>query len=81
MDSDTRWAQVREAVDQGPSAHAFMPLAYPYAMFSQLGGPMWADPIHDLDFVGRVLEAVTTNPGRFHTSKRIQGVLSVVTEV
>uniref|UniRef100_A0A8C8TL21 tRNA (guanine(26)-N(2))-dimethyltransferase n=1 Tax=Peromyscus maniculatus bairdii TaxID=230844 RepID=A0A8C8TL21_PERMB len=46
----------------------------------QLGGPMWADPIHDLDFVGRVLEAVTTNPGRFHTSKRIQGVLSVVTE-
>ncbi|XP_035311399.1 tRNA (guanine(26)-N(2))-dimethyltransferase isoform X1 [Cricetulus griseus] len=46
----------------------------------QLGGPIWADPIHDLDFVGRVLEAVTTNPGRFHTSKRIQGVLSVVTE-
>ncbi|XP_021487895.1 tRNA (guanine(26)-N(2))-dimethyltransferase isoform X1 [Meriones unguiculatus] len=46
----------------------------------QLGGPMWAEPIHDLDFVGRVLEAVTTNPGRFHTSKRIQGVLSVVTE-
>ncbi|KAK7797036.1 hypothetical protein U0070_015832 [Myodes glareolus] len=46
----------------------------------QLGGPMWADPIHDLDFVGRVLESVTTNPGRFHTSKRIQGVLSVVTE-
>lgn len=46
----------------------------------QLGGPMWAEPIHDLDFVGRVLDAVTTNPGRFHTSMRIQGVLSVVTE-
>lgn len=46
----------------------------------QLGGPMWAEPIHDLDFVGRVLEAVTTNPGRFHTSMRIQGVLSVITE-
>ncbi|XP_051024867.1 tRNA (guanine(26)-N(2))-dimethyltransferase isoform X2 [Acomys russatus] len=46
----------------------------------QLGGPMWAEPIHDLDFVGRVLEAVTANPGRFHTSKRIQGVLSVVSE-
>lgn len=41
---------------------------------------MWAEPIHDLDFVGQVLEAVTTNPGRFHTSTRIQGVLSVVTE-
>ncbi|XP_045348093.1 tRNA (guanine(26)-N(2))-dimethyltransferase isoform X1 [Leopardus geoffroyi] len=46
----------------------------------QLGGPLWAEPIHDLDFVGRVLQAVSTNPGRFHTSERIQGVLSVITE-
>ncbi|KAM9688755.1 tRNA (guanine(26)-N(2))-dimethyltransferase isoform 1-T2 [Trichechus inunguis] len=46
----------------------------------QLGGPMWAEPIHDLDFVGRVLEAVNANPSRFHTSERIRGVLSVVTE-
>ncbi|XP_055227705.1 tRNA (guanine(26)-N(2))-dimethyltransferase isoform X2 [Gorilla gorilla gorilla] len=46
----------------------------------QLGGPMWAEPIHDLDFVGRVLEAVSANPGRFHTSERIRGVLSVITE-
>lgn len=47
----------------------------------QLGGPVWAEPIHDLDFVGRVLEAVSANPGRFHTSERIRGVLSVITEV
>ncbi|XP_036278714.1 tRNA (guanine(26)-N(2))-dimethyltransferase isoform X2 [Pipistrellus kuhlii] len=46
----------------------------------QLGGPLWVEPIHDLDFVGRVLEAVSTNPGRFHTAERIRGVLSVVTE-
>ncbi|XP_073882161.1 tRNA (guanine(26)-N(2))-dimethyltransferase isoform X5 [Macaca fascicularis] len=46
----------------------------------QLGGPVWAEPIHDLDFVGRVLEAVSANPGRFHTSQRIRGVLSVITE-
>ncbi|XP_017520003.2 tRNA (guanine(26)-N(2))-dimethyltransferase isoform X2 [Manis javanica] len=46
----------------------------------QLGGPLWAEAIHDLDFVGRVLEAVSTNPGRFHTSERIRGVLSVITE-
>ncbi|XP_037583495.1 tRNA (guanine(26)-N(2))-dimethyltransferase isoform X2 [Cebus imitator] len=46
----------------------------------QLGGPIWAEPIHDLDFVGRVLEAVSTNPGRFNTSERIRGVLSVITE-
>lgn len=47
----------------------------------QIGGPLWAEPIHDLDFVGRILEAVSTNPSRFHTSERIRGVLSVVTEV
>lgn len=41
---------------------------------------MWAEPIHDLDFVGRVLEAVSANPSRFHTSERIRGVLSVVSE-
>ncbi|XP_040846706.1 tRNA (guanine(26)-N(2))-dimethyltransferase [Ochotona curzoniae] len=46
----------------------------------QLGGPLWAEPIHDLEFVSRVLEAVSANPGRFHTSERIQGVLSVVSE-
>uniref|UniRef100_A0A8D2DF84 tRNA (guanine(26)-N(2))-dimethyltransferase n=1 Tax=Sciurus vulgaris TaxID=55149 RepID=A0A8D2DF84_SCIVU len=46
----------------------------------QLGGPLWAEPIHNLDFVGRVLEAVSANPGRFHTSERIRGVLSVITE-
>ncbi|KAM5238031.1 tRNA (guanine(26)-N(2))-dimethyltransferase [Ctenodactylus gundi] len=46
----------------------------------QLGGPVWAEPIHDLEFVGRILEAVRANPGRFHTSDRIRGVLSVVTE-
>lgn len=50
-------------------------------MCLQLGGPLWAEAIHDLDFVGRVLEAVSTNPGRFHTSERIRGVLSVITEV
>nr|XP_012807664.2 tRNA (guanine(26)-N(2))-dimethyltransferase [Jaculus jaculus] len=46
----------------------------------QLGGPMWAEPIHDLDFVSRVLEAVSANPSRFRTSQRIQGMLSVITE-
>ena len=42
---------------------------------------MWAEPLHDLEFVGRVLEAVSANPGRFHTAERIRGVLSVITEV
>ncbi|KAI9529128.1 hypothetical protein NQZ68_013435 [Dissostichus eleginoides] len=46
----------------------------------QLGGPIWAEPIHDLDFVQKVLSAVSTNPSRFGTAKRIEGMLSMVTE-
>ncbi|KAG8014564.1 tRNA (guanine(26)-N(2))-dimethyltransferase [Nibea albiflora] len=46
----------------------------------QLGGPLWAEPIHDLAFVQKVLSAVSGNPSRFGTSKRIEGVLSMVTE-
>ncbi|XP_032418330.1 tRNA (guanine(26)-N(2))-dimethyltransferase isoform X2 [Xiphophorus hellerii] len=46
----------------------------------QLGGPFWAEAIHDLDFVQKVLEAVSGNPSRFGTSKRIEGMLSMVTE-
>uniref|UniRef100_A0A3Q1H5U9 tRNA (guanine(26)-N(2))-dimethyltransferase n=1 Tax=Anabas testudineus TaxID=64144 RepID=A0A3Q1H5U9_ANATE len=46
----------------------------------QLGGPIWAEPIHDLPFVQKVLSAVSGNPSRFGTSKRIEGVLSMVTE-
>ncbi|KAM9856543.1 tRNA (guanine(26)-N(2))-dimethyltransferase isoform 2-T2 [Aulostomus maculatus] len=46
----------------------------------QLGGPIWAEPIHDFDFVQRVLYSASGNPSRFGTSKRIEGVLSMVTE-
>uniref|UniRef100_A0A674MT79 tRNA (guanine(26)-N(2))-dimethyltransferase n=1 Tax=Takifugu rubripes TaxID=31033 RepID=A0A674MT79_TAKRU len=46
----------------------------------QLGGPLWAEAIHDLTFVQKVLSALSANPGRFGTSKRIEGVLSMVTE-
>ncbi|XP_075758554.1 tRNA (guanine(26)-N(2))-dimethyltransferase isoform X2 [Pelodiscus sinensis] len=46
----------------------------------QLGGPVWAEPLHDLAFVQRILSALGSNPGRFRTQARIQGVLSMVTE-
>nr|XP_057921282.1 tRNA (guanine(26)-N(2))-dimethyltransferase isoform X2 [Doryrhamphus excisus]XP_057921283.1 tRNA (guanine(26)-N(2))-dimethyltransferase isoform X2 [Doryrhamphus excisus] len=46
----------------------------------QLGGPIWAEPIHDQAFVQKVLAAVSGNPSRFGTSKRIEGMLSMVTE-
>ncbi|XP_078387471.1 tRNA (guanine(26)-N(2))-dimethyltransferase isoform X2 [Cetorhinus maximus] len=45
-----------------------------------LGGPIWAEPIHDQDFVKRVLESVERNPQRFKTSDRILGMLSMVKE-
>lgn len=47
----------------------------------QLGGPLWAEPIHNLAFVQKVLSAVSANPCHFGTSKRIEGMLSMVTEV
>uniref|UniRef100_A0A674MBM5 tRNA (guanine(26)-N(2))-dimethyltransferase n=1 Tax=Takifugu rubripes TaxID=31033 RepID=A0A674MBM5_TAKRU len=47
---------------------------------TRLGGPLWAEAIHDLTFVQKVLSALSANPGRFGTSKRIEGVLSMVTE-
>ncbi|CAG12504.1 unnamed protein product [Tetraodon nigroviridis] len=46
----------------------------------QLGGPLWAEPIHEPAFVHKVLSAVSANPCRFGTSKRIEGMLSMVTE-
>lgn len=46
----------------------------------QLGGPAWAEPLHDINFVQKVLGAVSGNPTRFRTSKRIEGMLSMVTE-
>ncbi|KAM4611712.1 tRNA (guanine(26)-N(2))-dimethyltransferase [Polymixia lowei] len=46
----------------------------------QLGGPIWAEPLHDIAFVQKVLSSVSGNPSRFGTSKRIKGMLSMVTE-
>uniref|UniRef100_A0AAV2LSM4 tRNA (guanine(26)-N(2))-dimethyltransferase n=1 Tax=Knipowitschia caucasica TaxID=637954 RepID=A0AAV2LSM4_KNICA len=46
----------------------------------QLGGPIWSDRLHTQEFVQRVLSSVKQNPSRFGTSRRIQGVLSVVSE-
>lgn len=46
----------------------------------QLGGPIWVEPIHNQDFVQKVLSSVSVNPTRFGTSRRIEGVLTMVTE-
>ncbi|NWQ71340.1 TRM1 dimethyltransferase, partial [Neopipo cinnamomea] len=46
----------------------------------QLGGPMWAEPLHDPEFVEGVLGALERSPGRFATEPRLRGVLSVISE-
>ncbi|KAM4643781.1 tRNA (guanine(26)-N(2))-dimethyltransferase isoform 2-T2 [Amazona ochrocephala] len=46
----------------------------------QLGGPIWAEPLHDVPFVQRVLAALERSPQRFQTQERMQGVLSSIAE-
>ena len=43
-----------------------------------LAGPFWSDPIHDVDFVQRVIAGL--DPVELKTSARIVGMLTVVTE-
>ncbi|XP_070580611.1 tRNA (guanine(26)-N(2))-dimethyltransferase-like isoform X2 [Ptychodera flava] len=46
----------------------------------QIGGPMWAEPLHNAEFVSNLLKTVQANPDRFKTSDRIIGLLTVVKE-
>ncbi|XP_022089440.1 tRNA (guanine(26)-N(2))-dimethyltransferase-like isoform X2 [Acanthaster planci] len=45
-----------------------------------LGGPMWAEPIHDPDFVKKLLSHITAHSDRFHTSPRMKGILTLISE-
>ena len=42
---------------------------------------MWSGPIHDSEFVGKVLEHVNTNDDHYGTSLRMKGMLTVAKEV
>ena len=46
----------------------------------RMGGPIWSHPIHDVDFLQRVIESVKQNSDRFTTSNRIVGMLSLMAE-
>ncbi|KAM4754500.1 tRNA (guanine(26)-N(2))-dimethyltransferase isoform 1-T1 [Cyanocitta cristata] len=46
----------------------------------QVGGPVWAEPLHDPAFVEGVLAALERSPGRFSTEPRLRGMLSVIAE-
>lgn len=45
-----------------------------------LGGPIWKEPIHNAEFVKKLLESVKEQSGLFRTSERIIGLLSVIEE-
>ena len=45
-----------------------------------MGGPMWSGPLHNVEFVERVIRAVQRESQKFGTSERIIGMLSVIKE-
>ena len=46
-----------------------------------VAGPMWNGPIHEPQFVGRILEHLESNGDKYGTSTRMTGMLSVAKEV
>ncbi|KAI8085240.1 N2,N2-dimethylguanosine tRNA methyltransferase [Thamnidium elegans] len=45
-----------------------------------IGGPAWADKIHDDDFVAKMLQHVKDNESSYGTAQRMKGMLSVIKE-
>ena len=45
-----------------------------------LGGPIWADAIHDRDFIQQVIDLVEKDKTKFKTAARIVGMLNVAKE-
>ena len=46
-----------------------------------VAGPMWNGPIHDTDFVSKVVEHVRESGDKYGTSTRMKGMLTVAKEV
>eukprot|EP00003_Mantamonas_plastica_P031118 TRINITY_DN794_c0_g2_i4.p1 TRINITY_DN794_c0_g2~~TRINITY_DN794_c0_g2_i4.p1 ORF type:complete len:423 (+),score=141.49 TRINITY_DN794_c0_g2_i4:26-1270(+) len=46
----------------------------------QVGGPIWTAPIHDHDFVQRMMDSVENDPSNFATAEQIKGTLLLVKE-
>ena len=43
----------------------------------QMGGPIWADPICDVDFIDRVVKSINNKEEKLSTAERIEGMLTV----
>lgn len=46
----------------------------------QIGGPIYLAPMHDREFIERVIKRASMFPENFKTGKRIEGMLSMATE-
>eukprot|EP00118_Oscarella_pearsei_P012797 m.96803 g.96803 ORF g.96803 m.96803 type:complete len:518 (+) comp36924_c0_seq3:90-1643(+) len=46
----------------------------------QIGGPVWARPLHDYDFVKRLVGQVSDKKAEFRTLDRMKGTLAVISE-
>ncbi|XP_053789065.1 tRNA (guanine(26)-N(2))-dimethyltransferase isoform X3 [Vidua chalybeata] len=62
------------------SAHPNEALNPLFSPLLKVGGPVWAEPLHDPTFVEGVLAALERSPGRFSTEPRMRGMLSVIAE-
>lgn len=47
----------------------------------QIGGPVWINPLHNLNFVQQLIRRVTASPELYGTSKRMLGILHMLAEV
>ncbi|KAI6659102.1 tRNA (guanine(26)-N(2))-dimethyltransferase isoform X2 [Oopsacas minuta] len=45
-----------------------------------IGGPIWLDPIHDLNFVKDVLTSLDVESHQYKTVDRLNGILTMITE-
>jgi tRNA (guanine26-N2/guanine27-N2)-dimethyltransferase len=46
----------------------------------RVGGPAWIAPLHNKDFVAKMLDHVKENEDKFGTSDRMKGMLTVIGE-
>ena len=52
-----------------------------FSLGSQIGGPVWIGPLHNVSFVDQILDVSKGMSHPLHTQARIDGMLSVAKEV
>ncbi|KAI9292589.1 N2,N2-dimethylguanosine tRNA methyltransferase [Neoconidiobolus thromboides FSU 785] len=68
---------IKFGVNQGPNVS---PNCEHCGFKMHIGGPMYNGPLHDKEFVSKMLTFVKENNAKFHTHKRMEGMLTVIYE-